>query len=74
MSAPPNQGRQSPEPEHQTDSQVGSQHKAELGTGKVGTVGDSESKTTGKEDQTAGLSSNPKPPLEDFVKEKFEKK
>ncbi|RMD40555.1 hypothetical protein DV735_g4571, partial [Chaetothyriales sp. CBS 134920] len=66
----PNQGRQSPDPEHQTESQVGSQDTAELGKGKID---NSESKTKGREAQTAGLSSNPKPPLEDAVKEKFSK-
>ncbi|KPI42706.1 uncharacterized protein AB675_2202 [Cyphellophora attinorum] len=65
MSAP-NAGRQSPEPETQTGAQLGD-HPAQPGSGKVD---NSKDKNEGKEDQLAGLESNPKHILEDESKTK----
>jgi hypothetical protein len=65
MSAP-NQGRQSPEPERQTDAQTGA-------TTESGKLDESSKKDEGKDDQTSNLSSNPTHPLEQAAKEKSSK-
>jgi hypothetical protein len=65
MSAP-NQGRQSPDPVHQSDAQAGA-------TTESGKIDESSKKDTGKENQTSGLSSNPTHPLEQAAKEKTSK-
>ena len=65
MSAP-NQGRQSPDPERQSDAQAGA-------TTESGKIDESSKKDTGKENQTSGLSSNPTHPLEQTAKEKTAK-
>ncbi|KAK5070005.1 hypothetical protein LTS08_001301 [Lithohypha guttulata] len=64
MSAP-NQGRQSPEPERQSDDQLQA-HPGQPGSGKLD---NSKAKNEGKDDQLSGLESNPKHPLEDHAKE-----
>jgi hypothetical protein len=65
MSAP-NQGRQSPDLERQSDAQAGA-------TTESGKIDESSKKDTGKENQTSGLSSNPAHPLEQAAKEKTSK-
>jgi hypothetical protein len=65
MSAP-TQGRQSPDPERQSDAQAGA-------TTESGKLDESSKKNEGKEDQTSGLSSNPTHPLEEAAKEKTSK-
>ena len=65
MSAP-NPGRQSPEPETQSGSQI----NAPTDSGKMD---GSDKKDEGKEDQTSGLESNPTHPLEGAAKEKTSK-
>jgi len=65
MSAP-NQGRQSPDPEHQSGAQAGA-------TTKSGKIDESSKKDADKENQTSGLSSNPTHPLEQAAKEKTSK-
>ncbi|KAJ9664561.1 hypothetical protein H2198_000212 [Neophaeococcomyces mojaviensis] len=62
MSAP-NAGRQSPDPERQAPEQQ-SAHPGQPGSGKLD---NSKQKDEGKEDQTAGLESNPKHILEDHA-------
>jgi hypothetical protein len=65
MSAP-NAGRQSPEPEQQSGAQTGA-------TTESGQIDESSHKDEGKDDQTSGLESNPKHPLEEAAKEKTSK-
>jgi hypothetical protein len=65
MSAP-NEGRQSPDPERQSGAQIGA-------TTESGKLDESSKKDEGKDDQTSGLSSNPKHPLEDAANEKTSK-
>jgi hypothetical protein len=66
MSAP-NQGRQSPEPENQSDAQAG--HNASPNDQGAGPKGDNNSAEESKE-QLKGLESNPKGPLEDAKEQK----
>ncbi|EHY52983.1 hypothetical protein HRR83_006183 [Exophiala dermatitidis] len=66
MSAP-NAGRQSPEPEQQSGSQLGNQ----AGSGKID---ESKSKDQGKDNQTQGLSSNPTPVLKEHSEATTSKK
>ena len=65
MSAP-QQGRQSPDPESQSGSQIGA-------TTESGKIDESNQKNEGKDDQTSGLSSNPTHPLEQAAKDKTSK-
>jgi hypothetical protein len=65
MSAP-NQGRQSPDPERQSDAQAGA-------TTESGKLDESSKKDEGKQDQASGLSSNPTHPLEQVAKDKTSK-
>ncbi|KAJ4313511.1 hypothetical protein N0V94_006897 [Neodidymelliopsis sp. IMI 364377] len=67
MSAP-QQGRQSPEPERQSDAQTGAQAGNPNQQG-----GDSKTKEA-SEDQKSGLSSNPTHPLEKHSEETTSKK
>jgi len=62
-----NQGRQSPEPETQTNSQKG---KPSEGSGKLD---NSDSKDEGKDDQVSNLESNPKHILQDAAETKTSK-
>lgn len=62
MSAP-QQGRQSPEPERQSDAQTGTQ------AGNPNQQGGEEKTKQASDDQKAGLSSNPTHPLEQHSKE-----
>lgn len=68
MSAP-QQGRQSPEPETQTDAQQQA-HPGQPGSGKID---NSKGKNEGKDDQTSGLSSNPEHPLQKNAEESTSK-
>jgi hypothetical protein len=63
MSAP-NQGRQSPDPEHQS----GAQQSTTLGSGEHSATKDSNQKDT-----LAGLPSNPEHPLQKAAEEKTSK-
>lgn len=68
MSAP-NQGRQSPEPENQTDLQNGTQAGDPNGQNAAPKGGAAEK----SKQQLDNLSSNPKGPLEDAAKDKVSK-
>ncbi|KAL1311268.1 hypothetical protein AAFC00_001456 [Neodothiora populina] len=69
MSAP-NQGRQSPDPEHQTDAQQGS-NSAPNDQGAGPKSGNAQ---THSDDQKKGLASNPGGPLDKAAEEKTSKK
>lgn len=67
MSAP-NEGRQSPEPEQQSDAQIGTQ------AGNPNNQGAGDDKTAEASNKTlASLSSNPKGPLDDEAEKKTAK-
>lgn len=68
MSAP-NPGRQSPEPEKQSDAQVGAPQDGKIDAGPSET----HSKDESEEYKHEGLSSNPKGPMEDAANEKVSK-
>ncbi|KAK5128477.1 hypothetical protein LTR85_003145 [Meristemomyces frigidus] len=70
MSAP-NAGRQSPEPERQSDKQIHEPPATDVNDQGQAPSGSNEAE--GGKDQLAGLSSNPKGPLEDAAAKKTEK-
>ena len=68
MSAP-NAGRQSPEPEKQSDTQVGQPESGKIDAAPSGT----HAKEVSEETKNSGLPSNPEGPLEGAAHEKVSK-